>query len=143
MSTCRERNSYLISSKGGNMSRLSRVTEEKLARVDPIFPPSPPPLPLQPAIAVAPPSRHFFALPALLEVLWFIFLPSTRGAPFCFCLPNPAVFLKKRCNTYQCISLNLHGINASKKTSNDIFCTRPPLFLIFIGLVSKTKESLI
>ena len=47
------------------MSRLSRVTEEKLARVDPIFPPSPPPPPT---------ARHFFALPALLEVLWLIFV---------------------------------------------------------------------
>ena len=106
----------------------------------PTITPSPPhsqPLPWRPQAGISlryPPFWRYFGL---------FFLPSTRGVPFCFCLPNPAVFLKKRCNTYQCISLNLHGINASKKTSNVVFCTRPPLFLIFIGLVLKMKGSLI
>ena len=66
------------------------------------------PLPWRPQAGISlryPPFWRYFGL---------FFLPSTRGAPFSFCLPNPAVFFKKRCNTYQCISLNLHGINASK-----------------------------
>ena len=68
------------------MSRLSR---------DPIFPPSPPPLPLQPAIAVAPPSRHLFALPALLKVLWFIFLALHQRGPLLFLPAKPGCFFGK------------------------------------------------
>ena len=77
------------------MSRLSRVTEEKLARVDPIFPPSPPPPPHSQPLPWRPQAGISLRYPPFWRYFGLFFLPSTRGGPFCFCLPNPAVFFKK------------------------------------------------